>query len=336
MLRRSDDTELTLRDTVRHHFVAALATLETTARNRAKLLEDFYRYRASAIQEGASEPVKEYILPATGDASATGKLAGILMDHGIELKRATAPFRSAGREYAAGTYVVELAQPAKRLIRTLLDPQTAIDEHFLAAEETRRQMKQHSEIFDVTAWSLPLLFNVEAVASPAVSAGSFEPARRRRRLPPSFTIPQPAVAYLVPWGTQAAGRFLTGALRQNLKVSTSDRPFRQDTRAYPAGTLIFKTSQNPPGLVQTLQRLARETGVSVYGTDTGWVDDGVNFGSRYVVPVRKPPSRWPGTRRLRLPQPAPRASCSSANTVTRSRWCEPPNFFRPTLPGSTS
>jgi hypothetical protein len=287
LLRRADETELTLRDTIRHHFVAALATLETAARHRAKLLEDFYRYRVSAVREGAAEPVKEYILPRTRDASATDKLAGILMDHGIEVQRAAAPFHSGGREYAAGTYVVELAQPAKRLIRTLLDPQTAMDEHFLAEEETRRQMKQRSEIFDVTAWSLPLLFNVEAVAGPTPSEGNFV-SSALRPVSGQFHDSEAAVAYLVPWGTQAAGRFLAAALRRNLRVSTSERAFRQDTRGYPPGTLIFKTNQNPSDLAQTLERLARETGASVDGTATGWVEDGVNFGSRYVVPMRKP------------------------------------------------
>jgi hypothetical protein len=37
-----------------------------------------------------------------------------------------------------------------------------------------------------------------------------------------------------------------------------------------------------------LGRLARETGADIYGTNSGWVDDGVNFGSRWVVPIRKP------------------------------------------------
>jgi hypothetical protein len=288
-LRRSDGTELGLRDTMRHHFVASLATLETAARNRAKLLEDFYRYRASAVQEGATEPVKEYILPRTRDGSATDRLVGILLEQGIEVKRAVAAFRSGGREYAAGTYVVELAQPAKRLIRTLLDVQIAMDERFVAAEETRRQMKQHSEILDVTAWSLPLLFNVEAVPHPGVSTATFERVLSAAPAPGQVHPPEAAVvAYLAAWGTEAAARLLTAALRQNLQVSTAERPFRQDSRTYPAGSLIFKASQNRADLAQTLMRLARETGADVYGTDTGWVDDGANFGSRLVAPVRKP------------------------------------------------
>ena len=52
VVRRSDETLLTYRDTVRHHFVSSVSTLETAAANREKLLEDFYRYRATAIEEG--------------------------------------------------------------------------------------------------------------------------------------------------------------------------------------------------------------------------------------------------------------------------------------------
>src|SRR6185369_9108713 len=29
-------------------------------------------------------------------------------------------------------------------------------------------------------------------------------------------------------------------------------------------------------------------GADIYGTNSGWVDDGVNFGSRWVLPIKKP------------------------------------------------
>jgi hypothetical protein len=288
VVRRADETLLTFRDTVRHHFVASVSTLETAAINREKLLNDFYRYRVTAIEEGSKEPVKEYILPRLRDASATDKLAGILLEHGVEVKRATAPFRAGDRDYPAGTYVVEMAQPSKRLIRTLLDPQTSMDDKFVAEEEKRRKLKQRTEIYDVTAWSLPLLFNVEAVASGAVAQGSFETAKPARVLPGEVHGPNATVAYVAPWGSEAAGRLLAAALRQDLKVHSSDKPFTQNGTKFPAGSLIFKVSGNPADLGERLARLARETGAEVYGTSSGWVDDGVNFGSRYVLPVRKP------------------------------------------------
>ena len=287
-IRRSDGTLLDFRDTIRHHFVACLATLEAAAQNREKLLDDFYQYRASAVQEGASEPVREYILPRGRDGSATDKMAGILVEQGIEVRRATAAFHADGREFPAGSYVVSMAQPAKRLIRTLLDPQTAMDERFLKAEETRRELKQRSEIYDVTAWSLPLLFNVEAVPESSVVEGRFEPATPDRVRPGEVHGVKATVAYVVPWGTEASARLLAAALRDNLMLSSGDRPFTLEGQAYPAGSLIFKVKDNPPGLPEILARLARTTGADIYATNTGWVEDGVNFGSRYVVPLRKP------------------------------------------------
>jgi hypothetical protein len=288
VVRRSDDTLLTYRDTVRHHFTASISTLETAAVNREKLLNDFYKYRATAIEEGTKEPVKEYILPRGLDQGATDKLAGILVEHGIEVKRATAPFRSGDREFPAGTYVVPMAQPLKRLIRTLLDPQVSMDDKFLSAEETRRKLRQRSEIYDVTAWSLPLLFNVELVASNSVAAGSFEPAKAVLIQPGELHGSKAALAYLVPWGSQSAGRLLTAALRQDLKVFSSDKPFEQAGVKFPAGSLIIKVAGNPPDLADRMARLARESGTDVWATDSGWVDEGVNFGSRYVVPLRRP------------------------------------------------
>jgi hypothetical protein len=288
VVRRSDETLLTYRDTVRHHFVASVSTLEAAAANREKLLDDFYRYRATAIEEGSKEPIKEYILPRSRDASATDKLAGILLEHGAEVKRATAPFHAGDRDYPAGTYVVPMAQPSKRLIRTLLDPQTSMDDKFIAAEEARRKLKERTEIYDVTAWSLPLLFNVEAVANNAVTQGNFEMAKPGRVLPGETHEAKGMLAYLVPWGSEAAGRLLAAALRQDLKVFSSDKPFTQNGTKFPAGTLIFKAAGNPADLAEHLARLARETGADVYGVNSGWVDEGVNFGSRYVLPVRKP------------------------------------------------
>src|ERR1019366_4718539 len=125
------------------------------------------------------------------------------------------PYHAGERDYPAGTYVVPMAQPSKRLIRTLLDPQTSMDDKFIAAEEARRKLKERTEIYDVTAWSLPLLFNVEAVANNAVSQGNFEMAKPGRVLPGEVHAANAAVAFLAPWGSEAAGRLLTAALRQD-------------------------------------------------------------------------------------------------------------------------
>ena len=287
-MRRSDDRVFHFRDTVRQQFVSSISTLETAAREREKLLDLFYRFRRTAIEEGSKEPIREYILPRRGDTSAVDKLAAVLAEHGIEIKRALAPFRNGDREFPAGSYVISLAQPAKRLIRNLLDPNVPMDEKFIKEQERRRRKKLPDEIYDVTAWSLPLAYNVEAVAVAQESHGKFEVANPQRVPPGTVDNPKAQVAFLVPWGTQAAARLLTAALQENLNILSSDKPFTLNGRKYPAGTLIFKVKDNPAGLAETMARLARQSGADVFGTDSGWVEEGVNFGSRYVVRMRAP------------------------------------------------
>ena len=287
VMRRTDETVFHFRDTVRQHFVASISTAETSARYRRQLLENFYRYRKSAIDEGTREPIREYILPRRGDTSAVDKLASNLVEQGIEVKRATAPFTSQSKQFPAGSYVIPLTQPSKRLIRTLLDANVPMEEPFLKEQERRRRRRLPDEIYDVTAWSVPLQYNVEAIASGEVTQGSFEPVQPGT--PPGKVIGQSAtLAYLVPWGTQAAGRFLSAALRANIKLHSTDKGFAQNGRKYPNGTLIIKVKENSADLAASLQKLAAASGADVYSTDTGWVDDGVNFGSRYVFAVPKP------------------------------------------------
>jgi hypothetical protein len=287
--RRSDGTELRFEDGVRHHFVASISSAETTARERKRLLEGFWEYRRSAIAEGRAEKVKAYVLVNEGDRSAVRKLAGILAEHGVEVSRAKTSLRGCGgRELPAGSFLVDLAQPTKRLVRTILDPDVPMGDDFLREQERRRKRNLPDEIYDVTGWSLPKMFNVDAVPCESIPASDFEPTGSDRVEPATIEGGRAQVAYLVPWGTQAAGRLLTKALRADLHVLSSDREIEQNGRTYSTGTLIFMVDQNPESLHETMGTLARETGAAVVATDTGWVDSGVNFGSNNVRHVRKP------------------------------------------------
>ena len=276
------------RETVRRHFVASISTAETAAANREKLLQDFYRFRRSAIQEGSSEKIKEYILPQRGNTAAVDKLAALLVQQGVEVKRATASFKNTAGEFPAGSYVIPLAQPAKRLIRTLLDPDVPMEDSFVKEQERRRKKRLDDEIYDVTGWSLPALFGVEAIASPEMSKAALAPAGSELITAGKMPGENATVAYLVPWGSTAAGRFLTGALREGLRVFSTDKAFAQNGRSFPSGTLILKIKDHRPNLRETLEKLATASGAEVVATNSGWVDEGVNFGSRHVTFLKKP------------------------------------------------
>ena len=288
VFRRNDGTDLRFRDAVRHHFVASIATAETTARNRERQLVSFWEYRKSAVAEGGSEAVKAFVIVNEGDTAAVQKLAGILAEHGVEVSRAVAEFEGCGRSFPAGSLVIDLAQPTKRLARTLLDAHVPMEAEFVAEQERRRKKDLPDEIYDVTGWSLAQMFNVDSVACSAVPTGELEPAGDARLAPASIEGGRARLAYVAPWGTAAAGRLLAGALRAGLKVLSADKVMQQSGRTYPTGTLIFTVAGNPSDLHETLERLANETGAEIIATDTSWVDSGINFGSNNVRHVRRP------------------------------------------------
>lgn len=280
--RRSDGSILRFADTVQSQFIASLSAIEVAAANREKLLRDFAEYRASAVAEGRRERVKAYVLSTEGDADMAARLAVTLARNGIEVGRADGAFEACGRRFPAGSFVVPAAQPAKRLVRTLLDEKTPMDPAFLEKQADRVARGLPDEIYDVTAWSLPLMFNVPTAACKAVPSVATERVGQDWSPPGRVLNPQARVAFLVPWGNTASARFLTAALRAGVEVHSSNKPFTAGGSRYPAGSLVIPVAGNP-NLAERLQALAAASGATVIGVDDGWVSEGPGFGSPSVL-----------------------------------------------------
>jgi hypothetical protein len=182
---RDDGTTLTYRQGVMHHFNAAIVTAVTAARNRERLVREFLEYRRSAVAEGETGPIREYVLVPGHDPSRADLLARSLATQGIEVRRADEALAVGTRKVPAGAYIVSNAQPSGRLIRNLLDPQTDQPEDFIARQEARRLRRLPDQIYDVTAWSLPLVYDVEVVTSPAAIGAKSTPVPMTYDAPPA-------------------------------------------------------------------------------------------------------------------------------------------------------
>lgn len=286
--RRRDGQLVWFRDAIRHHFVASVSTCETVAAHREELLRNFRDYRRTAIEEGAKEPVRSYILPRRGNTAAVDKLAELLAAQGIEVSRARRPFRASDRDVPAGSYVIDKAQPSKRLIRTLLDPEVDMEADFIKEQERRRGKNLESEIYDVVAWALPLNYNVEMITSDRQVTGDFERLSAGSAAFGEVHGGDAKLAYLVPWDSSAAARLLTGALRDGWKLWSADREFTLDGRQYPRGSLIARIHENTGDVHERIRILASGAGAEVYATDTGWVDEGISLGSNRMIPMSAP------------------------------------------------
>ena len=288
LVKKSNESTITYRETVRRHFVSSLSTAETSSTHHDELLNNFYQYGKTAVAEGTAGPVREYVLPRRGNTTEVDKLAQLLLEQGVEVDRAKAVFTADGKQYPAGSYLVPLAQPAKRRVKNLLDANTLMDDTFLKAEEDRRKRRLPSQIYDVTAWSVPLQMNVETIAVAAPVSVDRSAVRFGEPAAGKVEGGRAAVAYLVPWGTTGAARVMTGALREGLRIYGSDKAFTQGTREYQPGTIIVPVLENPEKVHAVMAKLAAENGVEVVATGTTWVDAGSDFGGRYTPFLKKP------------------------------------------------
>lgn len=285
LARRSSGEMLTYADTVQGHLTATLSTIETAARDREKLLSDFYAFHRDGIAGGRGA----YVLSrsAAADPAAADKLAGLLVRSGLEVGRATASFSACGQSYQAGDYVVNLAQPQRRMAETLLAKDVPLDPKFLAEQEARRARGLGDEIYDLTGWSLPLLFNVPSqrcTGAPSVQTAAVGPELIR---PAAVASGDAAYGYAIHPGT-AGMRFLTAALTDKLPVRSIEEPFTLDGRAYPDGTFIVPRAGSPADLDERVRRLAAGSGAQVTPLATSWVSSGPSVGSDKATVIAAP------------------------------------------------
>jgi hypothetical protein len=284
VFRRTDETELTYLDGIRNHFNAALMTAATAARDREALLRDFLEFRRSAVLDGRSGAVREYVLVPGSDPARTRRLAGLLVAQGAEVRLAEEELRAEGRRFPAGSYVVPLAQPAGRLVRNLLDPNVPMPDEYLKEQARRREKRLRSEIYDVTAWSLPLVFDVECVGTQAV-AGRTSPWTPGAAGDSSLA--EARVAWLLPWGAGTAAAVVE-ALQGGVKVRVAEGETTLGPHTFPAGTAIVRRGENAEDVRETLGRIAARHHARAVAVDSGYPEAGVSLGSLKVRPLRRP------------------------------------------------
>lgn len=280
---RRDGTRLTYADTVRNHFVASISTAEAVARNADRFLSDFADYRAANARGAAG--TGSYVIDLAKRRWNAENLGRRLAAQGIEVRRREGPATVCGRNYPKGYIAVPQAQPAARLVRSLLDRDTALPSDFVTKQEQRRSEDLPHELYDVTAWSVGLMSGVDV----AVCAGS-APGDALSGSTPVTPVEEGAgdFAIAVPWTDSGQARLVTLALREGIEARSTDEAFTKNGRTYPRGTVIFPARMNSPEKMARLRELVREVGASTVAFEDSWVEDGPNLGSRSFVRLTLP------------------------------------------------
>lgn len=310
---RDDGSIATLRSAVAKHFVASLTTLETVAKNRAQRLQDFYDFRRNALEETAREPLKRIVISPEKDAVKTAEMIEVIRRANVEVKVATASFSSnaahsylqknaprAAQTFSAGSYIIDLNQPQKKWIKALLEPDTPQSPAFVREEigkfkrnELRGKSTQKEEyrFYDITAWSLPLAFGVDAfwtedagnVSATTVTQEYLDNVKR------GSVSGRAAFAYIIPYQTDGAGAMAIRLLKEGFRVAVAAKQLSAGGRNYGRGTFVVRVTRNYENIHDAVARLSRELGVNVTAVNSGYSEEGdTTIGSENVYSLSAP------------------------------------------------
>jgi hypothetical protein len=326
--RRPDGSLLSFRDGIAKHFVASLATLEATASRAAERVRDFAAFRRQAVSDGRSGALRRVVLVPGKDPARAAELATTLVRSGIEVRRASASFdvarahayagdAASSRRIEAGAYVIDLAQPQGKVARAILEPSHQLDPVFAQAQVERFQRNHRRgkkadaegyEFYDITAWSLPVAFGVEAywtddaapvsgdlLALPADDATT--PASRRVGGELLAVDVRGGVvagrgatsAYLFGPERNGASRLAYQLLREGFRLSVASQPIEAGGQQWPRGSYIALVARNDSSLAARIDALARESGVEVTGVSSAQTSTAqFGIGSESVLPIPTP------------------------------------------------
>ena len=310
---RDDGTIVTFRSSIAKHYVASMTTLETNAKNKVERLKDFYDFRAKGMADHARAKMKRVVIVPDTDRVKAAEMIELLKRSNIEVKLAGSSFNSttahsymeknapaATRSFPAGSYVIDLDQPQRILIKAFLEQDTPQDKAFVddnMARFRRNQLrgkgqpKEDYGFYDITAWSLPLAFGVtsywtEDTGSFSGSMVSDEYVQNAKR---GNVTGRASIAYIVPYETDSTSAFVMKLLQEGHKVAVATRPLNAGGRNWRAGTFVIRVSRNAPTIHDAVAKYAGEMGVNVVAVNSGYSDEGdTSVGGEAVVSLQAP------------------------------------------------
>jgi hypothetical protein len=265
----SGDT-LTLKDRIAHHLTTGLSTVEVASQNAGTLCDEFRSFYSG----NKDFKYKSYVL--SGEPDKQQALAELLDKHEIKYGWAAESTvrglaydgaKNISQKTSSGSMVVSTNQKKGTMVKVLFEPDAVLND---------------SLTYDITAWSLPYAYGLDALASETAVKINAAQGAPWSDIPPR--IEKGAFAHIGDWNSMKDARFLADLVKSGVRVRRSERSFQTGGYTWAAGSLIITRSDNTQlrDFEQILQSAVDKHNKPLTSAQTGMVDSGKDFGSGYV------------------------------------------------------
>ena len=271
--QHSGDT-LTFVDRVTHHFTTSLSTIETSSKNAQKLIDEYKKF-FDDNRNAKNAEYKTYIVTSK-EANKIAAIKNLLERNGIEYSNISDKIKGyryfTNKEEEAqldeNAIAVSMYQPRSAMAKVLFEQKSKLSD---------------SATYDITAWSIPYAYGVEAYALKEKKEGTASTTKKE------MVIDNSSYGYLIPYTSLNSVQVLAYLLKNNVKVRYADKPFTYNNKTYDRGTLIvLKTSNGFNNWNGLVKEAAQKFNVKADAVTTGFMDKGADFGSPDVHIIHAP------------------------------------------------
>ena len=262
--QESENGVLTFPFTIRNQFTAALSTLEAAIEMREEILNYQKTFYINARKESSNAGV--IVFGDEKDATKAHKFIDVLKHHRIEVHYLKEDFSKNGKEFKKeSSYVIPKNQKQHRLINAMFQKRTNF---------------QDSLFYDVSAWTLPLAFNLNYEENESVNKLGDRISENKRN-----TASLPILsnyAYLMEWNDYNSPKVLNQLLEKGLRAKVGLKPFTLEGVKYDYGTILIPVQNqklNTKELFKFIYELVEENKVRINSVSTG-LSEGIDLGSR--------------------------------------------------------
>ncbi|MCB0474732.1 MAG: zinc carboxypeptidase [Flavobacteriaceae bacterium] len=270
----TDNGILTFPFAIRNQFTTALSTLAAAKGMRAELLSyqrDFYR---DARNEMLRDKTKAIVIDDPYDRSKLEAFLQLLKRQQVKFNKLRSSFTQNNQSFNSNTaYVIPLDQPNYRMIKAMFEKRTTFAD---------------SLFYDISAWTLPLAFDLDYTWTTNGSLIGDEVSGVVKTR--GSVSAKSKYAYLFEWSDYYTPKALYQILKKGLRAKVGMKKFSQNGTDFSYGTIMVPVQNqvlDPDEIYALIKKLADETAINFYGTDTG-LTEGIDLGSRNFEPVKLP------------------------------------------------
>ncbi len=235
-----------LRNIVEQMKSSALSLLDLAAKNKENVLKNAYQKAKNQTARGANGKVKTLVISQNQhDYLTSVKMINILLQSGVEIKKAQAEFVAEGKLYPKNSYVISMAQPKMGLLMNLLT-----ETHYADNAWTRREDGTPIRPYDLATHTMYEFMGVEVDALGTAIEGTFEVVEEKEIV--KGKVGKGNAGYYLDGKQNASFLTVNTLLAEGIKVKRIDEISGE---LYPGDFIIEKGSE------QKLIEIAAKTGV---------------------------------------------------------------------------